>query len=30
VEGIAIADGERFFYVTDERVHLRLTGLLTD
>ena len=32
VEGIAIADVERFFYVTDEDegVHLRLTRLLTD
>jgi hypothetical protein len=32
VEGIAIADGGRFFYVTDEDegVHLRLTRLLTD
>jgi hypothetical protein len=32
VEGVAIADGERFFYVTDEDegVHLRLTRLLTD
>ncbi len=32
VEGIAIADGERFFYVTDEDegVHLRLTRLLAD
>jgi hypothetical protein len=32
VEGIAIADGERFFYVTDEDegVHLRLTRLLTE
>lgn len=32
VEGIAIAGGGRFFYVTDEDegVHLRLTRLLTD
>ena len=32
VEGIAIADGERFFYVTDEDegVRLRLTRLLAD
>lgn len=32
VEGIAIADGGRFFYVTDEDegVHLRLTRLLAD
>jgi hypothetical protein len=32
VEGIAIADEERFFYVTDEDegVHLRLTRLLAD
>jgi hypothetical protein len=32
VEGIAIAEGGRFFYVTDEDegVHLRLTRLLTD
>jgi hypothetical protein len=32
VEGIAITDGERFFYVTDEDegVHLRLTRLLAD
>ncbi len=32
VEGIAITDDERFFYVTDEDegVHLRLTRLLTD
>jgi hypothetical protein len=32
VEGIAITDGGRFFYVTDEDegVHLRLTRLLAD
>ena len=32
VEGVAIADGGRFFYVTDEDegVHLRLTRLLAD
>ena len=32
VEGIAITDGDRFFYVTDEDegVHLRLTRLLAD
>jgi hypothetical protein len=32
VEGITIAEGERFFYVTDEDegVHLRLTRLLAD
>ena len=32
VEGIAIAEGDRFFYVTDEDegVHLRLTRLLAD
>ena len=32
VEGIAITEGDRFFYVTDEDegVHLRLTRLLAD
>jgi hypothetical protein len=32
VEGIAVSDGGRFFYVTDEDegVHLRLTRLLVD
>jgi hypothetical protein len=32
VEGIAITDGGRFYYVTDEDegVHLRLTRLLAD